>query len=459
MKTIKRLPLSFLIIIFGFCFALLTHNGSINAAGGVKLDKAHFSKDMISYCKREFDSNGDGYLSQSEISKAKLIDEFIDVKEKYVDRDYKGIEYLTSLEKIYLEKARISNFNIYKLPKLKSIKCINCKFKKKGINFDKLKDIEELVFDGTDVKYKGDFRKNTKLKVLSVRNANVNKVNLKKLKRLKDFGYSGNMKKINLSKNINLECLNINIVSADKIDISHNKKLKELHIGGSVKSFDLKKNKKLTDIELSSDVCPSIDISGFDKLEQLKLDMPSADIRVTNNSSLRTLEIKSNMNSVTLAGNDRVAYCEIDAPLDKFDASIFGKLKNLKLSNIHMDEFKPISNSVRNLELNDCNVPCVDLSALHNLKYVEIVKGSIKNVVLSDNNAFIAQIHVLECNSLSEIEVGDLKNIKTIIMEGNNEYNDDKISVEEWLDAGKKTIIVKPDLPEYYISSYIPGDD
>ena len=459
MRVIKKLSITFLFVIVGICSVMVSNVSSVKSAGGIKIDKAHFSDSMIYYCEKDFDTNHDGYLSQSEISKAKIIYDLMYDTKRYVYRDFRGIEYLTSLEKIELEHIRIVNFNVYKLPKLKSIKCTNCKFKKTGIKCDKLKSIEELIFFDTDIKYKGDFRYNKKLKSLSVYRANVNKVAVKKLKNLKSFEYFGDMKKINLSKNVKLEHLDINMSRADKIDISHNKKLKELRVGGSIKSFDLKNNKLLKDVDISSDVCTSIDINGFGKLKYLKLEMPLADIRVTNNISLRSLRIKTNLKSIDLTGNEKVTYCEIDAPLETFDASIFGNLGNLILSNLRMDELKLINGTVKHLELHGCDISTVDISLLDKIKRVHITKGNTKKLKISENNLNISGIHAFKCNGLAEIEIGSCSRFKRISYGySDNEDEDTIVPVEEWLDVSRKTIMVPSDVISLWVTQMYSVD-
>lgn len=62
---------------------------SVKSAGGIKIDKAYFSDSMIYYCEKDFDTNHDGYLSQSEISIVKIIYDLMYDIERYVYRNRK----------------------------------------------------------------------------------------------------------------------------------------------------------------------------------------------------------------------------------------------------------------------------------------------------------------------------------------------------------------------------------
>ena len=90
------------------------------AASGIEISVSNFPDDNFrNYVSAEFDSDEDGYLSSDEISEAT----FVNTNEKGIS-SLKGIEYLTSLETLWLYGKSITSVDLSKNLMLRRIDCI-----------------------------------------------------------------------------------------------------------------------------------------------------------------------------------------------------------------------------------------------------------------------------------------------------------------------------------------------
>lgn len=415
MKYYRKLLMSILIAGIGILIGM----GSVHAAGNIRIDNKHFSADMISLIKHgnihtgKIDINNDGILSQSEIKKTNVLVYSAYESKKRKKIDFRGIEYLTCLEKIELERIEIKNFNIYKLPKLKSVSLMyDCKMKKERLLCDKLKSIENLVISNSDVKYKGDFRCNTKLKTLSVDDADIKRVAVAKLKELEDFTYYGEITEINFR---------------------NNKKLKKVNIKAPIKKIDFKKNKQLKEIRFYSDVCSTIDVSGAKKLE--------------------LLEIEADLTAINLECNEKLKVCNIDAPLENIDVSMLKKLKRLELSNIKTDNLVIDNKQIRVMALNDSNISIIDLSLMPDIRSLDIARTRVNRIVLSENNQNFKSITGEEGVFLGELQLVDVVKLnKVTIYENETQERGTEYNIGELIaDTNKTVVFPKQTVWEIYV--------
>ena len=77
----------------------------INADSSLKISSIFPDKALMNIVKKEFDSNSDGYLNSTEISKAKAI---------HLDgvADMEGLQYLTSCKTIYISSSKMGSVNL-----------------------------------------------------------------------------------------------------------------------------------------------------------------------------------------------------------------------------------------------------------------------------------------------------------------------------------------------------------
>lgn len=422
------------------CIGIFIDISPVNAAGNIRIDNEHFSADMIRLLKHgnvhtgKIDINNDGILSQSEINKTKVLVYSAYEFKKRKKIDFRGIEYLTCLEKIELERIEIKNFNIYKLPKLKSVSLMhNCKMKKGSLLCDKLKSIEKLVISNSDVKYKGDFHCNTRLKTLSIYDANIKRVAVAKLKELEEFTYYGEMAEINLK---------------------NNKKLKKVYIKAPIEKINFKKNKALKEIGFSSDVCSVIEVSGAEKLELLEIEAPITDLNVSGNRKLRSLTVlKANLTAINLASNEKLKNCNIDSPLESIDVSKLKKLKRLELSNIKTDNLIIDNEQIKVMALNDSDISILDLSLLPDIRSLDIARTRINSIVFSENNQNFKKITGDEGVFLGELQLGDaVKLNKVTIYENETQESGKEYNISELMtDVNKTVAFPKQSVWEIYV--------
>ena len=105
---------------------------------GVVIDIDHFPDDGFrAYVRSEFDANGNGVLSDTEIASATYVD--VSYSEHNV-HSLRGIEYLTALENISCEEVWLSELDISKNPLLTTLNCKGC-----GLNSLDLSNNEALT--------------------------------------------------------------------------------------------------------------------------------------------------------------------------------------------------------------------------------------------------------------------------------------------------------------------------
>ncbi len=111
--------------------------------GKLCIDEKHFPDyEFRSYVKRVFDITGDGYLDEDEISKAVEINrDDGHVKDKYI-YSFKGIEYLTSLERLFCSHNKLDELDVSKCTQLKYISCGNNNLT--SLNVDNCINLETL---------------------------------------------------------------------------------------------------------------------------------------------------------------------------------------------------------------------------------------------------------------------------------------------------------------------------
>ena len=110
----------FIIITALLCLVLAFSIVPAYAAGGVEISAANFpDANFRSYVSSEFDTDGDGFLSADEISEAT----FVNTDGKGIS-SLKGIEYLTSLDNLWLYGKSITSVDLRKNTMLRRLDCV-----------------------------------------------------------------------------------------------------------------------------------------------------------------------------------------------------------------------------------------------------------------------------------------------------------------------------------------------
>ncbi len=185
-------------------------------------------------------------------------------------KDTTGLNKLTNLVQIYLDKNKITKLDISKNTKLEYL----------YVNANKITNI--------------DVSKNTKLKELDLGDNELTSLNVRNNTNLKLLKVSNNdLTEIDVSKNINLETLDVGLNQLPKISVSTNQKLVTLNVGyNGLWDLDLTNNKNLKVLRAVKNNLHSLDLSKNTKLEELYLNNNGfTSLNVSKNTKLRKLEI------------------------------------------------------------------------------------------------------------------------------------------------------------------------
>ena len=226
---------------------------------GIEINDENFPDPVFSnYVAQEFD-DGDGVLSEDELSAVKKIE----LPRRVTD--ITGIEYFKNLTYFDSGYSKLGKIDLGKNTALKKLYLMYSELTE--INISENKALEVLVCSNNDLT-KLDVSKNTKLKELDCAGNKLAKLDVSKNTKLKKLDCSYNkLSTLNVSKNTVLKELNCNNNKLTKLNLSKNIKLTALDCGSnSIKSLDLSKNKKLLSLTCSSNVIQSINIKNCHRL-------------------------------------------------------------------------------------------------------------------------------------------------------------------------------------------------
>lgn len=203
-----------------------------NAAGNVAINKANFPDDIWRGLVLNYLDDGDGILTQDEISEITLMDVSGFLEAEYGEdtpieiADLTGIEYFTSLKTLRVGAIGLESLDVSTLLNLESLTCQGNYLENIIlINNDKL----------TELNCSANFIKTILLSP---------EINLKKL-----VCHTNEIKSINLAQHTNLEFLSIFQNELTTLDLSNNPNLSTLSCASNhLKSLDLSSNPLLSDI-------------------------------------------------------------------------------------------------------------------------------------------------------------------------------------------------------------------
>ncbi len=218
------------------------------APSGIEINETNFPDAIFrGYVTSNFDTNKNGYLSNSEIANATTI------RFSYsIVSNFKGIEYLTALEK----------FEGYFLNNLTEL----------------------------------DVSNNTELTYLDCSGNNLTEIDVSNNTKLTElYCSSNNLTEIDVSKNTELTYLDCPYNYLTEIDVSKNTKLTELYCySNSLTSLDVSKNTELTYLDCYSNNLDTLDVSNNTNLTDL----------YCYSNNLTSLDLSNNTNLTDLIAND-----------------------------------------------------------------------------------------------------------------------------------------------------------
>ncbi|MBE5806757.1 MAG: hypothetical protein E7317_00235 [Clostridiales bacterium] len=258
---------------------------AVPRASSVTINSTNFPDSIFrQYVKAEFDANGDGKLSSTEIASVKAI-ELVEVPDM---KTMKGVEYFTSLEELYIEESSISSIDVSKLTKLKRLGVWGCELTK--LNITSLVNLTYLECSCNSLTSL-DISKNTNLEYLSCTYNNLTKLDVSKNINLQELWCGGNkLTSLNVSTLTKLDALGCYDNALTSLDMTKNTYLTWLDFDmNSIKTIDLSMNANLTYLNCSMNKLTSLNISKCTKLERL----------ISYDNSFTTLDISNCPNLVT----------------------------------------------------------------------------------------------------------------------------------------------------------------
>ena len=283
--------------LIGFILFLLLAAVCACALADVAINAANFPDSNFREVMKEFDTDGDGSLSDREISGITTI-----TCENREIASLKGIEFCTSLECLYCRNIKIPTLDLRKNPKLKKFNCFNTPLATLDVSGNPR--LEELCCD------------ENKLTTLDV----------SKNKKLVSFSCIGNkLTSLDVSKNTVLQILYCGNNRLKTLDISNNTKLKELECDQNrLKKLDVSKNKKLHRIDCRKNRLTELNLGNNKLLEILNCsENRLTRLDVSKNPKLCIINCSSNRLTVLTIGRKKyfeALYCQWNR-LDKIDVS------------------------------------------------------------------------------------------------------------------------------------------
>ena len=313
------------------------------AATGVKIeDSKNFPDANFRKAVKKYDTDGDGYLSDKEISHTMNV-----VCEGMGIKSIKGIEFFTAVQGLWCKDNSISSMDITQNkdlhgvwcsgnpltsidfsgnPVLEWVYCFDCKLK--TLDFSNNPDMAYLECNTNPELSKMVFAKDSKLEHLMCGSCALHTLDLSEHKKLTHLdAFRNKMTSIDISKNTKLKRLNIwdnpdlgNVSvshlpelqffscannGVTEIDVTHNPQLQELIVAwNDITELDLSKNPRLAHLNCGDNQLDELDISHNPQLYFLEAYINNfTKINIGNNSRLlRAYNKATRKNEPNVAG-------------------------------------------------------------------------------------------------------------------------------------------------------------
>ena len=274
----------------------------VMAASGIKIDETNFPDDNFRrvISGPEYDANGNGYLSDSEIKKV------INIRcEGEGIKSLKGVEYFTALQGLWCKDNKIKTVDLSKNKDLRGVWC-------SGNLFTSL-----------------DFSSNPELVWVYCHDCKLTKLNITKNSKLAYLECNTNtdLKSLNVSNNPELEHLMCGTCGITSLNLSNNPNLSHLDaFRNKLTSIDLSNNPKLKRLDIwDNNDLGNVDISGLPELQYYNCaNNGVSKLNVSNNPELQKLICSYNkkIKTLDLSNNPKLAYLDCaDNVISKLDLS------------------------------------------------------------------------------------------------------------------------------------------
>ena len=440
---------------------------------GIPIDEEHFpDPELRAYINGLYNRDDDrAHLSQDEIAEIKRIGFYQYSSSTSQLTTLKGIEYLTSLEELTVERRHgITSLDLSQNKKLKKLSLEECN-NLATLVLPKTDTLETIWFERLPLITSVDLTPYTALTSLSIRVVPITAINLTKNTALVHLDLQvTDITSINLSKNTVLEVARLSSNSSlTGINVSYNTKLKELSVNyANIGTIDVS---KCVDLEiLSVDRCglTSLNLSKNTKLQKLNCeynDLGSLDLKNcpdlwylwAQDCELTSLDLSKNkkIKEVVLGSNDLTTLDLSNAPLlerlslrtnpvQSLDLSKCPELTELNLMYAHTGGVNLDNNvKLKNLYLSYNEITSLDLSKFPDLEELDVVGNDLTSLDLSHN----PNLSTLRCDhtKITALEIGYCPDLYILWTMGKR-TDDDAYSYEYYFNG---------DIGDRYVYGYL----
>ena len=368
MSKAKKIALFIIGLLLAMCitvtfFATAAIDSVIAAEGGaVAVDEINFpDPGFRDYVKNKIDTDGDGTLSEDEISAATVIN-----VRKYGISDLTGIQYLSELSSLDCSYNNLTKLDVSKNALLTDLECTDndiieldvsgaASLTKLDCSYNKMTALDvsgAASLTNLDCSFNEltalDVSDNAALKVLSFRYNNVTALDVSKNSALTDLDcrdnaltaldvskntsltdldcFGNDLTVLDVSKNTSLIYLDCSYNNLTALDVSLNSKLTYLSCYfNKLTELDVTNNSRLTTLQCYNNILTKLDVSKNSRLDSLDC----------SSNSLLELDLSQNNDIYYLDYCDQKVYIEIDGA-NSFDLSSLQADFN-KMSNITVD--------------------------------------------------------------------------------------------------------------------------
>ena len=273
-------------------------NGIAVQSAGVAIDGTNFPDANFRTVVKNFDTNKDGSLSDTEIAAV----EAIDCYGKGIS-NLKGIEYFTSLDILWCADNQLTALDVSENTALRFLSCYTNQLT--TLDVDKNTALEELYCYSNQLT-KLDVSKNTALTDLHCEDNQLTALDVDKNTALEELYCSRNqLTALDVDKNTALEELYCSRNQLTALDVDKNTALEELYCySNQLTKLDVSKNTALTDLHCKDNQLTTLDVSKNTALTDLDCDKNQLTSLDVSNTNMDELDCDDNIYQIVV-GNDR----------------------------------------------------------------------------------------------------------------------------------------------------------
>ena len=421
--------------------------GSVYAADGVDIASTFTDSTFRKYVSENFDTDGNGYLSDDEIAAVKTVD-----VSKGVDSaisSLKGIDIFSNLMYLDCNRTGVKNLDIQGLTNLTYIDVSgnNMSSMTLPVKADNLVYLDVSSNFITSLTSLADY---DNLTYLNANNTNLSSIAVDNMKNLGVLGVSGTtISSLDLSANTKLTALYCQSMSSlSALDVSDHTALKLIQCDSAAEKVRTSLTK--------------LDVSGDTALETLDCSFSNiSDLNITNTPNLLSLDCSdSQLTDIDVSANTKLTSLNVSGnTLETLDVKANTALTTLKASNIgltdidisslsNMEELELANNQLSKIDISKCpGLKSLNLSA-NNLECIDLSKTPALESLILDNNHLVC-IDISKCPGLFTGLFSCADNSRDIMLEKPNyDFDLTKYSKEygfyKWYEDSEFPVIEDP---------------